>query len=289
MLRITGTGFGPFVLPDGAAADIFVQYCSNFTAADAVAAQQLGAPLYTSSGTLTYPASVAPIFTARGCAVDDSTPQTLLRCTSAAGIGANLDVRLTIAGQTSPVFPGAISYVPPTVTAVTGVGADLCPTEGGAVVTLIGSQFGPLTPLGVTGNPLTGDALQPLAWYGPNGTHRYSGVHCYVRVADTEITCLTAPGTGLGHLWSVSVGGQASPVMTTRPTSYHPPIISLEDGPGSASAETFGKQAVIIEGRNFGPNGTLVEQALYSAGGNGSVVFTAANCTLTQPHVQVSA
>lgn len=284
----SGTGFGPVILPDGKAADIFVQYCANFTAADAVAERLTGAPMYTSSlAASAYPAGVAPIYTARGCTVDAITPQSLLRCTSSAGVGANLDVRVTIAGQTSAVFPSAISYIAPTLTAISGIGADLCPTEGGAVVILIGSQFGPLTPLDGAGNALAGSALQPLAWYGPNGTQRYSGVQCYVRVANTEISCLTAPGTGLGHLWSVSVGGQVSPVMTTRPTSYHPPIVALEGGPGAVSAETFGGQAVVIEGRNFGPTGTAVERAVYTSGGNASVVFSAINCTLTQPHVQV--
>ena len=111
------------------------------------------------------------------------------------------------------------------------------------------AQFGPVTPLDVNGNPLPGNALQPLAWYGPNGTQRYAAVACYVAVANVQINCLTAPGTGVGHLWSVGVGNQTSPALLTRPTTYHPPIVSLEDGPGAVAAETFGGQAVIIEGR----------------------------------------
>ena len=40
---------------------------------------------------------------------------------------------------------------------------------------------------------------------------------------------------------------------------------------------------------NFGPNGTRVDSAVYTSGGNAStqVLFTAANCTLTVPHSQV--
>ena len=136
-----GTEFGPVTLPDGSAAAIFVQYSANFSAADAVAAAITGAPLYTTSlGAQFYPAGVSPIYTAIGCVVDPAAPQTGILCTSAPGVGANLDVRVTIAGLTSPVFRSAISYASPTITSVGGAGADLCPTEGGQVVTLLGTQ-----------------------------------------------------------------------------------------------------------------------------------------------------
>ena len=248
-----GTQFGPYALPDGSSAAIFVQYCANFSAADAVATALTGAPLYTSSlDPSLLPAGVPPVFTARGCSIDPAFPQTAIRCTSAAGVGAGLYARVTVAGLTSPVFAAGLAYEAPTVTTVGGAGADLCPTEGGVTVSLVGSQFGPLTPLDSSGRPLPGNALQPLAWYGPNGTHRYAALSCLVRVADTQIDCLTAPGTGTGHLWTLSVGGQASPVMASRPTSYHPPIVSIEDGPGAANAQTYGGEAVVIEGREWG-------------------------------------
>ena len=290
MLCPVGTGFGPDVLPDGSAAAIFVQYCANFTAADAVAVSITGAPQYTYSlGYGLYPPGVAPIYTARGCDVSGAAPDVVIRCTSSEGVGAGLDVRVTVAGLTSGVFQGALSYQPPTLTSISGVGADLCATEGGGVVTLTGTQLGPATPLDASGLPLAGNALQPLAWYGPGGVRRYTAVSCYVRVANLQIDCLVAPGTGLGHLWTVGVGGQASPVLTTRATSYHPPIVSLESGPGSVSAETFGGQAVVVSGRNFGPSGTVVQTAVYTSGGNAStqVLFTATNCSLTQAHVEV--
>jgi hypothetical protein len=288
VIMLNGTGFGPFVLPDGSSAPIHVQYCANFTAADAVVSLLRGSPLYTESvGAEFYPSGVSPIFTARGCAVDSSAPFAVIRCTSSPGVGANLDVRVTIAGLTSPVLPSALSYAPPLITSVGGIGADLCPTEGGGVVTLIGTQFGPVTPLDEEGNALAGNALQPLAWYGPNGTKRYNAVACVVRVANTQIDCLTAPGSGTGHLWSVSIGSQVSPVLSTRPTSYHPPIVSMETGPGAASAETFGGELVLISGRNFGPRGTSIDSALYTAGSNDSAVFTARNCSLSQPHIEV--
>lgn len=253
-----GTQFGPYALPDGSSAAIFVQYCANFSAADALATALTGAPLYSSSldpGLL--PAGVPPVFTARGCSIDPVFPQTAIRCTSAAGVGAGLSARVTVAGLTSPVFAAGLAYEAPTVTTVGGAGADLCPTEGGVTVSLVGSQFGPLTPLDASGRPLPGNALQPLAWYGPNGTHRYAALSCLVRVADTQIDCLTAPGTGTGHLWTVSVGGQASPVMASRPTSYHPPIVSIEDGPGAVNAQTYGGEAVVIEGREWGAESVL--------------------------------
>lgn len=40
---------------------------------------------------------------------------------------------------------------------------------------------------------------------------------------------------------------------------------------------------------NFGPNGTTVDSAVYTSGGNAStqVIFTASNCYLSRPHVEV--
>lgn len=252
---LAGTEFGPFALPttpNATYAAVFVQYCANFTAADALAVQLTGAPLYTSSlPAAAYTAGVPPIFTASGCTVSAfSSAQPLITCSAAPGVGAHLDVRVTVAGLTSAVFPDALSYAPPTITAILGAGADLCPTEGNLVVTLIGSQFGPATPLDSSGNPISG-TLQPLAWYGPNGTFRYAAASCYVRAANTQIDCLTAPGTGKGHLWTVIVGNQSSPVMLSRPTSYHPPIVSIETGEGAVDAQTYGGQVVVIQGAQW--------------------------------------
>jgi len=62
------------------------------------------------------------------------------------------------------------------------------------------------------------------------------------------MTCLTAPGSGKDLLWNVTVAGQTSPILTTRPTSYAAPVTGTFTGPGSNLAKTYGYEMVYIGG-----------------------------------------
>lgn len=135
---------------------------------------------------------------------------------------------------------GLLSYTPPTVTAISGVGASLADTRGGQPVLLAGTSFGPLTPVATNGTAL-GPAL-PAAVYGrPLSGLPFAASSCKVTVADIQMQCLTAPGSGAGLVWAAVLGGQAS-APSTATTSYRPPSIAGYTGPGSIDADTRGGQ-----------------------------------------------
>ena len=142
-------------------------------------------------------------------------------------------MQLTVGGQTAPLSLGTIAYVPPTLTGIDGIGADLSPTQGGLPVILTGQQFGPsLTVTGATYGALGG----PLA---------FSAAGCRVSKPHVEITCATAPGSGRGLYWNVTVAGQTSPIYMGRNTSYALPVTGTFTGPGSSNAQTYGSEFVV--------------------------------------------
>jgi hypothetical protein len=52
------------------------------------------------------------------------------------------------------------------------------------------------------------------------------------------MTCITAPGTGAGLVWRVTIASQTSPAWNG--TAYAAPSISYFEGPGSSNADTAG-------------------------------------------------
>ena len=88
------------------------------------------------------------------------------------------------------------------------------------------------------------------------------------------------------QVWSVNVDQQSSPRFLTRMTSYAPPVTELYSGPGSHVAQTSGYQAVVIDGLNFGPAGTLIDYATYGPG-NGTELVSP-GCFLSVPQTQVT-
>lgn len=56
----------------------------------------------------------------------------------------------------------------------------------------------------------SGNQLDIVVTYGPTSNAlQYSAIGCNVTKAHTEITCITAEGTGSFHFWTVSVAGQS--------------------------------------------------------------------------------
>lgn len=140
----------------------------------------------------------------------------------------------------------AVSYRPPTMTALSGNGFTNAQTEGGQTVLISGDQFGPVSVLGGAYSPLP----NVTAAYGlsTDSPLRYSAGSCAVTTAQTVITCLTAPGVGFGYLWQVNVAGQVAPLLLGFPQSYAPPVTAIYSGPGSLNANTAGSELVVISG-----------------------------------------
>ena len=216
-----------------------------------------------------------PVFVATGCAVTVAHTQAL--CTAAAGIGSGFVVSLTVLNQAAPNVPSTLAYLPPTLTGLSGQSISAMSTLGGAQVLLAGNYFGPL---GLTlGNGI------PAALYGHPGALNLAATQCTVTVAHTQISCLSAPGSGAALVWKVVVGAQASNATSNLTTSYMPPSVSLYSGPG-VTAATIGGQVVNITGNNFGPFGSPLTSVTY--GRTGTEFIATPSCALTVAHTQIT-
>lgn len=85
--------------------------------------------------------------------------------------------------------------------------------------------------------------------YGPYGTN-YVARNCTIKVASTQIVCLTAPGVGQNHRWIVSIRGQVNSLTGNELlTSYKlPEIIAITPSKGW----TNGGNEITITGHHFG-------------------------------------
>lgn len=226
------------------------------------------------------------IYTAVACR---STSHTRIVCTSAAGVGRALRVRVAVGGQLSMLALPAqtLAYTPPLINGVSGLGAVNADTVGGQTIILSGRNFGPATQLNSFGRPMS-VVMAPTAFYGrpelaPNLP--YAAANCFVSVADTQAICTTIEGVGAGLVWRVVLGEQSSPVFTNQTTSYHPPIVASYSGGYMTDVgrlQTYGGEIVFVQGRHFGPLGTPIDNAYYSAA-NGTV-FYAQNCSVIRAH-----
>jgi hypothetical protein len=73
-----------------------------------------------------------------------SVNHTLLQCVAVAGVGVGHVWSLTVDGQPSAPSTQTTSYAPPTLTQLGGAGANNANTNGGQIVLLRGSNFGPV-------------------------------------------------------------------------------------------------------------------------------------------------
>ena len=238
---------------------------------------------------------------------------TRLSCTLAPGVGAANRVLVTVAGTPAVVSTnGSVSaragltYIPPNVTGVSGVGAAGGATTGGSQLIVYALGTGPIGPLPTSS-----------VVFGTAAPFKYAAVQCSVLVPHTgtvpgTISCLTPPGTGGGMSVQLMIGGQYSSIFTPSPAiSYGAPVItgfsraSITDSVTGFS--TGGNESVFINGLNFGPAGgttnivaTYTSLARQVGGGNGTggpgfgaapgtlnLVMTASSCSVTQAHVQL--
>ena len=200
-------------------------------------------------------------YTAASCVVERA--HTRIRCLTVPGIGANQSWILSVGNQTSNELIGVSNYHPPVVATYSRPGSndvggiDDLRTPGHENITLRGRHFGP-----------PGTQIDEAIYGAENFT--LTALGCEVQ-SFTTMVCLTSPGAGSQHFWTVKVGGQTSDVATT---SYERPIISGFQGVNGSNPQklsTMGGEFIDIIGENFGPpelSEMLLESVLYGPNGN---------------------
>ena len=215
--------------------------------------------------------------------------QVAVECMSSEGFGNNFDYIITVDGQVSNVGAFNGSYAAPSINNVKKADAlQILMTNsqtfgsarllgiGSETVIIEGSNFGPDTPV----NEIT-------ASYS-NGDSIFDAVKCKILVPHTQISCLSAPGAGINHVWSIKVGGQDSEIPTT---SYLPPIVTsvtryLADSPTMTFDElhenftTRGGEIIEIQGENFGPASKSSDLLKWVKYGPSGELYDAENCTV---------
>ena len=188
----------------------------------------------------------------------------VIRCEVAPGYGANHYWRVNVAELVSGLSPVKTSYLQPSINTCFGPACLKSSTAGGQLLVLFGQNlFGPLE----------------YVVYG-SGTGTLYAASCTVLKPHVALACLTAPGTGKSHKWTVRIGEQNSEASAAL-TNYAAPALNMITGEGSSNANTLGGQLVRIEGTNFPPMGsTLSGTNTIVTYTNGIQTFEAENCKL---------
>lgn len=182
-------------------------------------------------GALRAALSLPKTFVARECNV--TRDHTEVTCLTAVGAGDGLSWQVVVDGQASK--SPTTEYASPSVSSIDGPSAKEASTDGGGVVVVRGTDFG----------PPHGGFLDAVT-YGPSGDE-YAAHNCSV-TSHTSIRCRLVPGVGGSLKWVVRVAGQGSSASTAT-SSYAAPSI---EGVEPDVAQTDGRTEVEIRGANFG-------------------------------------
>jgi hypothetical protein len=133
------------------------------------------------------------------------------------------------------------------------------PTTGGNSIILHGTDIGPTWKKFNT----TGVDPQITVTYGPKDgdTSLYTAVNCVIFDRNTQLKCDTVPGVGTDLVWTVAIDGDVSPVSTDA-ISFAPP--SIYNVLGASNIPTEGNSTFILNGTNFGPDGTIIDYVEYT-------------------------
>jgi hypothetical protein len=227
---------------------------------------------------------------------DPLDSHTVVRCDTEAGVGQDLRWAVTVGGQVAASNAGGstFGYAFPTITNIvnTNPGYTIASldTAGGQLLTITGTNFGPL---GVDTDPSYGITV---SYGGTSGTMlpftdcRQAGG----AASHTTLTCKTVPGVGTDHPALVTVAGVAAlaawPNSTAAGLSYQAPVITRIYGPGAKNADTSGGQLVYIEGRHFGPVTFPIQTISFVSYGHfgDTSRYSAQACQVTSEPPQVS-
>lgn len=168
----------------------------------------------------------------RPCVFVTWRSSTLLECVLPSGTGRSKFVKVVVGGQSNGKNT-LFSYDAPSVSSIY---PDSGPTAGNTIVTIYGANFGtePSTPRDIT----------------------FAGSHCGNSnwISDTEVSCITPPGTGSDVTVGIVVDEQQS---EKKPLwSYgEPSIMKVIPNHGPVSGGTL----VTIQGANFGTDASQLD------------------------------
>ena len=139
------------------------------------------------------------------CALDftvsDQTTLQTLKCANSPGVGVNYHFVVEVDGIQSAMSTEVLSYDTPTLTGFSGPNATFnqaqLDTRGGEIIYILGRNFGTDT-----------SALKGVSHHAPFNASMVFFPHNCTATNNEMITCLTAPGAGVGHEWNVTVGSQ---------------------------------------------------------------------------------
>ncbi|GMI00407.1 hypothetical protein TrST_g13361 [Triparma strigata] len=215
-----------------------------------------------------------------------SSSSDIVKCTTVEGVGGPFGAAVTTnavysTGTTTCVtavdFSGGTSSIPvmnyknPEITGISN--ADDMTTAGGTTVTITGENFGPV-------------GTVVYATYSNADGYSYTTSACTYVTAHQQVTCVTQPGVGAGHSWTLNVAGLNSNAFGTASEYAKPNIdtVQVRDMEsnaivGSDTMRTSGGDKVDIYGTNFGNDlgGYLVQygsDAQFTAGEQ----YTATGC-----------
>jgi len=191
---------------------------------------------------------------------------TMMTFVAPRGIGSNIPISLVVATLPSTYTAPALSYIPPSISVVSGCAADVSPRALdcsilGQVITVAGSNFGN------TSSALS-VSVNSVSCTGPT-----------ITVADSQLTCMLQANPYGGFLLNVnvSVGGQSSgqPYLSFLGPVISPLTLTLGALPQSSTGSvvltsdplvTGSNVQVAFSGRNFGLNASAITVYVGPAG-----------------------
>ncbi|MDP3334942.1 MAG: hypothetical protein Q8S55_23600, partial [Methylococcaceae bacterium] len=171
------------------------------------------------------------------------------------------------------------------------VGVTSMSTRGGDTVELRGTNMGPASSSSDT-YTLT------VRYTSPSGWRTFTASACAVTTAHTTMRCTSGEGSGAGHTWEASVGGQWTATGFTAASSvaYSSATVSgVFDNAQSArvvvtALSTVGGQSVRVMGSHMGPVGTPLVVHYQNRTGSAArwpaamQLYTAASCAVVVAH-----
>ena len=214
-------------------------------------------------------------FTATNCTV--TVAHTEITCTTVEGVGANHSWQFQVGNQLADTSSEKVttSYRPPEVSDWASTSQALAKnlsTEGGEALYIEGDYFGPAG----SSPSVTVSALYVNPSLRGLGGSSFTARNCSVAISHVLLVCETAPGVGLDHSWTFTVGFQNQQVGSSAflySTYASPALTSVVADTTSGLFSTAGNEWALLEGTNFGPaevsniaNGSYGNPALASLG-----------------------